>query len=580
MDGTANNHLNGNLLLGTTTDAGFRLDVNGTARVQTSAYFATTSGAVGIGTTSVGGSSLLDISNANGSAITRIISNLITASGAASPFSIIEFRTPPATNGTVGLNSGRIVSGFDNTVYGGSRVTIQNATGANTFVDVLSVYDSNVGIGTNAPTFKLDVNGTFRQSGSTTAASAIARGSFISPTLVAAANSDVLVGLDINPTFTNGAFTGVSNIGLRVLNTGTTQLQIGNVGTGQFFNIGRNGSNGYLTIDGGANGNGYIFSKSTTNYAIIDGTGINIGTGAAPFAAISTTLKIAYQGLNSVFAANPATDSYIVLRNTNDGKKIAFGHDGTGAMNFYSEATNTSFTSSNIVGKYFATGNWFIGSSPTDAGFRLDVNGTARVTGNLTVGGGSGILITTSGAGLTASGASTAITSYAASGAGVGYTFTLNNVYGNISTSRTLFQIAEPTYSVVNQSANNGSVFWLTIAPNINATGGTLISRGIYYNPTLTATTGLTHIAFQNTTGNVLLGTTSGSVGIGANTSINASAILDITSTTKGFLPPRMTLAQRTAIGTPATGLIVYQTDGVEGLWLNTSTGWRELTVV
>jgi hypothetical protein len=67
---------------------------------------------------------------------------------------------------------------------------------------------------------------------------------------------------------------------------------------------------------------------------------------------------------------------------------------------------------------------------------------------------------------------------------------------------------------------------------------------------------------------------------ITGGTSVNASAQLQVDSTTKGFLPPRMTAAQRTAIGTPATGLIVYQTDGVEGLWLNTSTGWKTLTVV
>jgi hypothetical protein len=40
------------------------------------------------------------------------------------------------------------------------------------------------------------------------------------------------------------------------------------------------------------------------------------------------------------------------------------------------------------------------------------------------------------------------------------------------------------------------------------------------------------------------------------------SAILDVGSTTQGALMPRMTTAQRTAISSPATGLIVYQTDG------------------
>jgi len=49
---TATTAIYGNLLLGSTTDAGYKLDVTGTARVTTSAYFATASGSVGIGTTS------------------------------------------------------------------------------------------------------------------------------------------------------------------------------------------------------------------------------------------------------------------------------------------------------------------------------------------------------------------------------------------------------------------------------------------------------------------------------------------------------------------------------------------------
>lgn len=49
-------------------------------------------------------------------------------------------------------------------------------------------------------------------------------------------------------------------------------------------------------------------------------------------------------------------------------------------------------------------------------------------------------------------------------------------------------------------------------------------------------------------------------IGIGT-TSPNASSVLDITSTTQGLLPPRMTTVQRNAIVTPADGLIVYDTD-------------------
>ena len=49
-------------------------------------------------------------------------------------------------------------------------------------------------------------------------------------------------------------------------------------------------------------------------------------------------------------------------------------------------------------------------------------------------------------------------------------------------------------------------------------------------------------------------------IGIGTITP-NASAILDLTSTIKGFLPPRMTTVQRNTIGTPVQGLIVYDID-------------------
>ena len=47
-------------------------------------------------------------------------------------------------------------------------------------------------------------------------------------------------------------------------------------------------------------------------------------------------------------------------------------------------------------------------------------------------------------------------------------------------------------------------------------------------------------------------------VGIGT-TSPNASALLDVSSTTKGFLPPRLTFMQRQTISTPAQGLMIMK---------------------
>ena len=67
-----------------------------------------------------------------------------------------------------------------------------------------------------------------------------------------------------------------------------------------------------------------------------------------------------------------------------------------------------------------------------------------------------------------------------------------------------------------------------------------------------------------------------GNLVIGALSTTNVStAILQANSTTKGFLPPRMTSTERTAISSPAVGLIVYQTNGTEGTYEYTSSGWR-----
>ena len=54
--------------------------------------------------------------------------------------------------------------------------------------------------------------------------------------------------------------------------------------------------------------------------------------------------------------------------------------------------------------------------------------------------------------------------------------------------------------------------------------------------------------------------------GIGTTTP-DVSAKLDISSTTKGLLVPRMTATEKGAIATPAKGLLIYQTDGEAGFY-------------
>jgi hypothetical protein len=57
----------------------------------------------------------------------------------------------------------------------------------------------------------------------------------------------------------------------------------------------------------------------------------------------------------------------------------------------------------------------------------------------------------------------------------------------------------------------------------------------------------------------------------------HASAMLDIKSTTRGLLAPRMTQAQRDAIASPAAGLLIYQNDGTSGYYVHNGTTWAAL---
>jgi hypothetical protein len=106
---------------------------------------------------------------------------------------------------------------------------------------------------------------------------------------------------------------------------------------------------------------------------------------------------------------------------------------------------------------------------------------------------------------------------------------------------------------------------------------------------------GSTAILYVSSSGNVGIGTTTpifgldvngigrftsaltvtGSTNMGAGTAAS-SAILQITSTTQGFLPPRMTTAQRNAISSPAQGLYVYDTNLVRPQVYN-GTNWQPL---
>ncbi len=65
--------------------------------------------------------------------------------------------------------------------------------------------------------------------------------------------------------------------------------------------------------------------------------------------------------------------------------------------------------------------------------------------------------------------------------------------------------------------------------------------------------------------------------GIGT-TSPHPSAQLEVSSTEKGILIPRMSKADRNAIASPAEGLLIYQTDETKGFYYFDGVAWTPLT--
>jgi hypothetical protein len=65
-------------------------------------------------------------------------------------------------------------------------------------------------------------------------------------------------------------------------------------------------------------------------------------------------------------------------------------------------------------------------------------------------------------------------------------------------------------------------------------------------------------------------------VKIGDNANVaDPSAMLDVESVNKGVLHPRMTESQRDAIASPATGLLIFQTDVTQGFYYWTGGCWQ-----
>jgi hypothetical protein len=484
----------GNVLIqngGTFTDAGFRLDVNGTARVQgvlTATADAVVNGVnVGIGGGAITSNTRVGVNALN--ANTTGIQN--TAFGREALLN----NTTSNNNSAFGNNTLRSnTTGFQNTAIGASALQVNNGNN-NTATGVQTLQSNTTGFSNTANGFNA---------------------------------------LNLNTT-------GFSNTAV-----GATALQSNTTGSNNTAN--------------GVNAGRFI----------ADGTTVN-----------SITNNSVFIGSDSRAAADNQTN------------QIVIGHTAIGLGSNTTVIGNSSTT----FGRWF--GNLLVGTS-TNAGFALDVNGTARVQGQLTT---IGSGITSGSFSLISQNSSNEnilrvrndgallIGNIAASAANlispVDASFNPSISGGNLgiflqggfgSTGRIVLR---QNTNLTSTSGNQGVLFVnatfnptsgtgvfesATFNPTINQTGGANgITRGLFINPTLTSAADWR--AIEVTSGGAYINTTS----------VQGSAILQADSTTKGFLPPRMTTTQKNAIASPATGLVVYD-NTLNKLSVFTGLVWETVT--
>jgi hypothetical protein len=265
----------------------------------------------------------------------------------------------------------------------------------------------------------------------------------------------------------------------------------------------------YLRYANASLPNTYITNLSTTELTVSGGNTVSsvVGTGVVSFRIGNTT-----SGATWFFENN---------RNA-----------PAGSLEITNSISNAGVT-------LFTTRNVGINTN-SDAGFKLDVNGTARVSGNTSI---VGTLTTRT------------VSAY-------NVTETSSNSGDALVTAQTNGQAQFIALRAIGSS--NSSITNFQAKVIIQAPSGTFLTTNSAGTPTNTDVSQTWH--------------QSKSISINSVTEY-ASAQFAIDSTTKGFLPPRMTTTQKNAIASPTAGLMVFDTTLVK-LCVHNGTTWETITSV
>jgi hypothetical protein len=511
----------GNVIINGIVDGGQRLQVTGDVLFK------------GSGNTS--GTTALTVQNSDANAILQILNNGYLRLGTQGTSAFRIYPSSVASSGDVDINglfltlNSRVTTTETSTNAGFVHINGTIATATSGIQTILSIQKGFAPTSGTAAYNNLSITSTINQTGG---ANGITRGLYVNPTLTAAAD------------WRSIEWSNNSGWGLYGAGTANNYLQ-GNL------SIGTTTTTGSYAVR--ANGSIYAQTNLRFDSQLRDNRDNGIISQSASGVTSNRVLTIG----NATYLSLVVDNANLLLGSTVDGgqklqvtgqaiisstssRQLVVSYPGGAEMRLTASATANNFSIFDVNGYGLTHGTSWSGINASQTNIRMWTQATNTLIFSL---GGQDLNPTVARTRTIIEPVTSSSTLFSpTSGNAIDY------VFRTIGNSR-----FSPT-------SGNATYTFMSIVPEYNTTGtysGTV--TGLIYNPTLTSLTGATHIAIQTVSGNVLFGTTSGSVGVGTST-INASAILQADSTTKGMLPPRMTNAQMVAIGTPASGLMVYDT--------------------
>jgi hypothetical protein len=330
---------------------------------------------------------------------------------------------------------------------------------------------------------------------------------------------------------------------------------------------------GSTAISGGADGrvlfqNGGVVQESAS-FTYASGTLKLISSGTSESLLIRNSANTAdifsvLNGgaiLNSFLQVNGGLNSYVQFNSTNNSRWVKVQHD-YGQLEFTNSLGNNTFTLGNNGVSSFS-GNVNIGGGTNGA--RLDVRAQGALSTDLALrvrnSANTQDWISVQGDGVV--NVSNTLSSYK---------FFCQNFRleadGATRINGGFLQLANNTYVY----SYNQDLLLNCYSTGASRTNNVIIDHNSASNTGIQGDIKLLQLKYRGSTAQAVIFGDGGTV-FGNQTKV-ASAKVQIDSTTQGFLPPRMTNAQRTAIATPAVGLMVYCTDATEGLYIYKSTGW------